>query len=308
MSDSVTIRDVLVDAQRRFQSAGIPSPDVDAAEIVAFALGRQRNRLFMHEPLEDDARVRIERFVTRRLSRVPLQHILGTTGFRRMNLRVGPGVFIPRPETELVVEAAIRHVQAEPERSVVDLCSGSGAIALAIATEVDAVHAWGVEVSREALAWSETNLAAASDLLLQRNSEVTFIEADGRTVADPGEPLADMAGRVSVVTCNPPYIPDAMVPREPEVRDHEPALALFGGPDGMDLVRPLAETAARLLRPGGLLVMEHADVQGEQAEGLGVPAILRAAVSAAQEPVWGDVRDRSDLAGRPRFTMAVRAT
>lgn len=308
MSDIVTIRDVLVDAQRRLQGAGIPSPDVDAAEIVAFALGSERNRLFMHEPIDGDDRVRIERLVTRRLSRVPLQHILGTAGFRRMNLRVGPGVFIPRPETELVVEAAIRHVQAESDRSVVDLCSGSGAIALAIATEIDGVSAVGVEVSSAALAWADVNLAAASELLTQRQSDVTFIEADGRTVADLGEPLADMAGRVAVVTCNPPYIPDAMVPREPEVRDHEPALALFGGSDGMDLVRPLAETAARLLRPGGLLVMEHADVQGDDAGSLGVPAILRAALSDVDSPLWREVRDRTDLAGRPRFTMAVRAS
>jgi release factor glutamine methyltransferase len=307
MSDTVTIRDVLVDAQRRFSSAGIASPDVDAAEIVAFVLGCERNRLFMHEPMESDARVRVERLVTRRLSRVPLQHILGTAGFRRMNVRVGPGVFIPRPETELVVEAAIRHVKAESDRTAVDLCSGSGAIALAIATEVDGVRVVGVEVSAEALVWADVNHVAATDLLTQQQSEVTFIEADGRTVADPGEPLADMAGRVAVVTCNPPYIPDAMVPREPEVREHEPALALFGGPDGMDLVRPLAETAARLLRPGGLLVMEHADVQGEDAGGLGVPGILRAAMSDAHEPLWRDVRDRTDLAGRPRFTMAVRA-
>jgi len=308
VSQVVTVRDVLVDAQRRLEGAGVASPDVDAAELVAFVLGLDRKRLFMHEPLDDEARVRIERLITQRLSRVPLQHIIGTAPFRRMNLRVGPGVFLPRPETELVAEAAIRHLATQAQRTAVDLCSGSGAIALALATEVDRVQVTGVEVSSDARAWADVNLAAASELLTERGSEVTFIAADGRTVADPGEPLEQLAGRVAVVTCNPPYIPDAMVPREPEVRDHEPALALFGGPDGMDLVRPLAETAARLLCPGGLLVMEHADVQGADAGEIGVPGILRAARSESGEPLWRDINDRRDLAGRPRFTMAVRAT
>ncbi len=308
MNHVLTVRDVLVDTQRRLASAGVPSPDVDAAELVAFALGTDRKRLFLHEPLNDEVRVRIERLVTRRLSRVPLQHITGTAGFRRMNLRVGPGVFLPRPETELVAEAAIRQLASQSDRIAVDLCSGSGAIALALATEVDEAEVMGVEISPEARSWADVNVAAATDLLSERRSRITLIDADGRTVADPGAPLAHLVGRVAVVTCNPPYIPDAMVPREPEVRDHEPELALFGGHDGMDLVRPLAETAAQLLRPGGLLVMEHADVQGEDAKQAGVPGILRAASTESGQPLWCDVIDRRDLAGRPRFTMAVRTS
>lgn len=306
MNPSVTVRDVLVDAQRRLEGAGVPSPGVDAAEIVSFVLGVDRKRLYMHEAVSADARIRIERLVTQRLSRVPLQHIIGTAPFRRMNLRVGPGVFLPRPETELLAEAAIRHLRSQDQRVAVDLCSGSGAITLALATEVDDVQAYGVEISTDAQRWADVNAQAAAELLAERGSQVSFLVADGRSVADSGAPLAHLVGRVAVVTCNPPYIPDAMVPREPEVRDHEPSLALFGGPDGMDLVRPLAMTAAQLLQPGGLLVMEHADLQGEDAGNLGVPGILRQASAQDERPLWTDVRDRTDLAGRPRFTMAVR--
>jgi release factor glutamine methyltransferase len=290
------VRDILFDVQRRLQTAGIPSPEVDAAELVAFALKVPRTALYLHDPVSDEQAERIEELTVQRISRVPLQHIIGTAGFRRMNLRVGPGVFIPRPETELVAEAAIRFLrdQDPQHRIAVDLCSGSGAIAFALATEVDQVDCYAVEISPDAVAWADVNLASAAPMLAERSSRVQVITGDATTIADVGEPLEHLAGRVAVVTCNPPYIPDGMVPREPEVQAHDPALALYGGPDGYAVIREVVHTAAHLLAPGGLLVIEHGEAQGGHD---GVPALLRE---------WSDVHDRVDLAGRPRFVMAVR--
>jgi len=297
VTQSLRVRDLLVDVQRRLQSAGIPSPEVDAAEMVAYVLQLPRTALYLHDPVSADQIVRIEQLAAQRAARVPLQHIIGTAGFRRMNLRVGPGVFIPRPETELVAEAGIRHLrEREPnQRIAVDLCTGSGAVAFALATEVEGVECYAVEISPDAMAWAEVNLASAQELLAERTSQVHLITGDAATIADPGQPLAHLNGRVSVVTCNPPYIPDGMVPREPEVHIHDPALALYGGPDGLDVMRSVIATAAQLLAPGGLLVLEHGDTQGGFD---GVPGLLRE---------WTDVHDRVDLAGRPRFTLAIRS-
>jgi len=311
-----TVRDVLVDAERRLTAAGVPSPSVDSSSIVAFVLQTPRSRLFLHDPVGDDQRVRIEHLVSRRLSRVPLQYLLGSAGFRRLELEVGPGVFIPRPETELVVEAALREVRQVPagERTIVDLCAGSGAIALSLATEAEGVQAFAVELSEQALPWTMRNAGAQQGAIDAVGSAVTIVAGDVRSVADAAGPLASLAGRVAVVASNPPYIPDAMVPREPEVRDHEPPLALFGGPDGLDLVRGIVRTALILLRPGGLLVMEHADVQGADAGERGVPGLLKgqeideelAGITGlrAGDAAWTSIQDRIDLNGLPRFTMA----
>ncbi|MBU6245314.1 MAG: peptide chain release factor N(5)-glutamine methyltransferase [Actinomycetales bacterium] len=315
-----TVRDVLVDAERRMAAVGVPSPSVDSSSIVAHVLQTTRSRLFLHDPVSDDQRVRIEHLVSRRLARMPLQYLLGSAGFRRMDLQVGPGVFIPRPETELVVEAALREIRQvpAPERIAVDLCAGSGAIALSLATEAEGVQAYAVELSDQALPWTVRNAQAQQAAVDAAGSSVTIVPADVRTAADAGGPLAGLAGRVSVVASNPPYVPDAMVPREPEVRDHEPPLALFGGPDGLDLVRGIARTALILLRPGGLLVIEHADVQGSDAGERGVPGLLKAQdadeeLAAATglrvgERAWTSIQDRIDLNGRPRFTMARKAS
>lgn len=316
----VSVRDVLVDAERRMAAVGVPSPSVDSSSIVAHVLQTTRSRLFLHDPVSDDQRLRIEHLVSRRLTRVPLQYLLGSAGFRRMDLQVGQGVFIPRPETELVVEAALREVRqvAADERIVVDLCTGSGAIALALATEADGVQAYAVEISDQALPWATRNAQAQQAAIDAVGSKVTLVPGDARAVADPGGPLAHLAGLVTAVVSNPPYVPDAMVPREPEVRDHEPPLALFGGPDGLELVRGIVRTALLLLRPGGLLVIEHADVQGPDAKERGVPGLLMAHLvdeEAADvtgltvgERAWASVQDRIDLNGRPRFTMARRAS
>ncbi|MDO8732500.1 MAG: HemK/PrmC family methyltransferase [Actinomycetota bacterium] len=314
-----SIRDVLFDAERRLTNAGVPSPSVDAGQIVAFALGIPRNRLILQDGVDSDQRVQIEQLMTQRLSRVPLQHLLGSTGFRRIDVAVGPGVFIPRPETELVTEAAIRELQGQPigSRIAVDLCSGSGAIAISLGMEVDNSRVHAVEVSDEAIIWTRRNVKAYEDALAANGSRVEIIHEDAATVADREQPLARLIGQVAVVVSNPPYIPDAMIPREIEVRDHEPKIALYGGEDGLDVVRAVLKTAAILLKPGGLLVVEHADVQGSDAAMRGVPGVAKAmtadyevsAISglALGTPVWTEVSDRIDLNGLPRFTIARRS-
>lgn len=313
-----TVRDVLFDAERRLAAVGVPSPNVDAGEIVAYVLGTRRSRLFLSDPIDGDARLRVEQLLAKRLSRVPLQHLLGTQPFRRMEVLVGPGVFIPRPETELVAEAAIRELGEQPQggRIAVDLCTGSAAIALSLAIEAGMARVHAVELSPDAIGWARRNIDANEQALVDAGSRVELIEADATRVAEPGQPLARLAGNVAVVVTNPPYVPDGMVPREPEVRYHDPKLALYGGPDGMDVVRGLLRTAAILLKPGGLLVVEHADTQGNDAGPLGVPGLAKAMVAdhdlavTANLPlgtsVWTDVVDRIDLTGRPRFTLARR--
>ena len=318
MGGRVTVRDVLFDAEHRLSAVGVPSPSVDAAEIVAFALGTTRSRLFLQDQITVDDKVRVEQLLTKRLSRVPLQHLLGTTGFRRIDVEVGPGVFIPRPETELVTEAGIRELalQAPADRIGVDLCSGSGAIAISLGMEVGGSRVFAVELSDDAIIWTRRNLSAYEDRLAERGSRLEILHEDATTVADAGHPLARLAGQVAVVVANPPYVPNAMIPREPEVRDHEPRMALYGGDDGMDVIRGVLRTAAILLRPGGLLVIEHADVQGLAAGPAGVPGAVKAFQSDGDlstmidvpmgRPVFTSVADRIDLNGLPRFTMARR--
>lgn len=315
----VSVRDVLFDAEHRLAAVGVPSPSVDAAEIVALALGTTRSRLFLQDPVTDEQKVRVEQLLTRRLSRVPLQHITGTAGFRRIELSVGPGVFIPRPETELVAEAGIRELlaQSDGQRIAVDLCSGSGAIALSLGIEVPGSRVYAVELSDDAVPWTRGNIDAHAGELGAVESHVDLVHHDATTVADVDAPLAGLCGTVAVVVANPPYIPTQMVPRDPEVRDHEPAMALYGGDDGLDVTRGVLRTAALLLRPGGLLVVEHADVQGVAGGDAGVPGAASALVADAElasrcgdatgSPLFVDVTDRIDLNGLPRFTLARRA-
>ena len=314
----VTVRDMLVDAERRLSAAGISSPPVDAAEIMAFALGTTRNRLFLQDEVTPEQRVHIEQLLTRRLSRTPLQHLLGSTGFRHIEVEVGPGVFIPRPETELVTEAAIRELAVQPvgERIAVDLCSGSGAIAISLGLEVEGSRIHAVELSDDAIGWTRRNVDAYQARLSAVGSGVDVVHDDVAVVADQGHSLSRLAGRVAVVIANPPYIPDHMIPREPEVRDHEPAMALYGGDDGLEVVRALLRTAAVLMRPDGLLVIEHADVQGMAAGARGVPGVVSAMTvdpllsGLVNLPlgaiVFRSVTDRIDLNGLPRFTLARR--
>lgn len=265
------------DAAERLAAAGVASPRHDAEELAAHVLGVSRARLLLVDDL-GPAAGRYAELVEQRAARVPLQHLTGVAHFRHLALAVGPGVFVPRPETELLAGWAIS--VARPGDVVVDLCTGSAAVALAVAQEAPGVTVHAVELDPHALAWAERNVAG---------SGVTLHAGD---VADPAL-LAALAGTVAVVTANPPYIPvGATVERE--VAEHDPPAALWGGADGLDVVRAVERTAARLLRPGGRVGVEHADAQGES-----VPAVFRH---------WTEVADHRDLTGRPRFTTAVRSS
>ena len=254
---------------------------------------------------------RSPRCVARRVQRIPLQHLTGLAPFRHLELHVGPGVFIPRPETELMVDHVLQFAAEQPRTGllVVDLCSGSAALALSIATELPGSRVIAVELSPTAVGWARRNIEDHAARVAAAGSSIELLAADATRVAADGGALAHLRGPVDVVVTNPPYVPEDAIPREPEVRDHDPDLALYGGPDGLEVVRPLAEQAALLLRPWGLLLVEHADVQGEDAGESGVPAVLRAQrdLAPSADPAWTHVIDHLDLAGRPRHTAAIRA-
>lgn len=274
--------------------AGVPSPRADAMLLAAHAIGADRSelerRMLLGGDVEPDQLRRLHALVAERGARVPLQHLTGTAPFRRLELQVGPGVFVPRPETEALVDLALTEVAGVDAPTVVDLCTGSGALALAIAHEVPGSRVTAVEVSDLALAWAARNIEVTG-------LPVDLVAADATTPAREVPELAGLLGSVDLVVSNPPYIPLGMIPLEPEVAEHDPAVALYGGSeDGLAIPLAVAATAATLLRPGGLLVMEHADSQGQS---------LPRALAATGE--WVDVLDHPDLSGRPRATVARRA-
>jgi release factor glutamine methyltransferase len=291
------LRTVLVEAERRLANAQVPSPRADAELLLAHVLGVPRSRLVLSADVDSTSLVRFESLLAKRAARRPLQHLLGEAPFRYATVAVGPGVFVPRPETEIVAEAAIRLLRGSAQRLVVDLCSGSGVLGLCLATEVPATTVHLVERDPAAMAWLTRNAADFADRVAEVGSLVVVHQADAASVHL--DALASLVGTVDLVTCNPPYIPEGAFPRDPEVREFDPPTALYGGPDGLDVIRAVAVSAGALLRPGGTLVMEHGDTQGESAGDLGVPAVLRAAG-------YCRVEDRIDLAGRDRYAVAVR--
>lgn len=272
----------------RLARAGVPSPDVDAELLLGHVTGLGRGELqaaFITGRRADAAAAStLDALLERRAAREPLQHILGVAWFRSLELRVGPGVFVPRPETEGVVQIAIDALRQvpTPEPVAVDLGTGSGAIALAMATEVPNARVHAVEASVDAFIWARENFAATG----ADNARLVF--------DDMGRALPELDGTVDVVISNPPYVPDDAIPRDPEVRLFDPAMALYGGPDGLDLVRSLERTAHRLLREGGLLVIEHGELQG---------ADIRAILT---ERGWRAAATHVDLTLRDRTTTAVR--
>jgi release factor glutamine methyltransferase len=286
----VPLRDVVRAAAQVLAEAGVPSPEHDARALAAHVLGVPRFEPALAGTEPPDFRPRFAEVVDRRRRRVPLQHITGSTGFRHLTMQVEPGVFVPRPETEAVAQVAVDEaavvVGDRGSALVVDLCCGAGGIAVSVAVEVPGAEVVAVDVSSQAAALTSRNAAAAG----VRLAEVRVVD-----VTAPGL-LTERSGQVDVVVSNPPYIPPDAVPTEPEVRDHDPDRALYGGgPDGLEVPRAVVLAAARLLRPGGLLVMEHAEVQA---------AAVRAEVSGTG--VFDDVRTLPDLTGRDRMVVARR--
>lgn len=288
MQGGSTLRDALCLAEAELAAGGVPSPSADARALAAHLLGVDRGRLTALELAGARAPEGLDELVGERRRRVPLQHLTGRAPFRTVELRVGPGVFVPRPETEttagLAVDEASRLVgTGDPAGTavVVDLCSGSGAIALAVTTEVPQARVHAVELSAQAHAWAVLNLAGSGVEL---------------RLGDAADAYHDLDGQVDVVVTNPPYIPPGAVPAEPEVRDHDPRLALYGGGhDGLHTPLLMLAAARRLLRDGGLVVLEHADVQQ--------PALTAALWASGG---WTQVTGHSDLAGRPRALSARR--
>ena len=284
--ESTTLAAALREAAAILAGAGVPTPAVDAELLAGHLLGESRGRVkalaFTDAPVPPG----YAELIAERASRVPLQHLTGTASVRYLELKVGPGVFVPRPETETVAQLAIdaaRRAAAGGQTPVrvVDLGTGSGAIAAALASEVPEAEVTAVELSPLALAWARRNLEPLG---------VRLVHDDLRTA------LPEANGTFDVVVSNPPYVPADAVPNEPEAAEHDPAMALYGGGrDGLELPLAAADTAARLLGESGYFVMEHAEVQAGR-----IAALL------AAQPCWQDVATTADLNGRARATSAVR--
>jgi len=281
----LTFKEFLRGGKEQLATAGFP--EVEAEHLLAHTLGL--SRMDLHNPLTvenalaaiGDMTIVEETFwklLDRRCAHEPLQYLTGVAYFRHLELKVGPGVLVPRPESELLVEAVLTHIEKlSGAISVVDLGSGSGALALAIATEAPQTHVIAVEKSAEAIHWLKENVSFIDE-------KVRILESDVATALE--------GVKCDVVIANPPYIPDSQeLPRD--VADHEPAVALFGGADGMKSPRLFISTAGRLLKQGGFLAIEHHEDQG-------------GAIADVLSADFTDILLHQDLTGRPRFTTAVR--
>lgn len=279
----MSTRRLLEESARRLEEGGVASPRHDAEVLLSHVTGVPRALLTLTARVDEVQRRTYLEMIDARARRVPLQHITGSAAFRYVDLEVGPGVFVPRPETELLAGWAIdeaRAVLAAGRRPVVvELCAGSGAISLSIVHEVPEAQVHAVELDERAFGWA------------MRNLDGTGVDLRRGDMADA---FGDLDGTVDVVVVNPPYIPlDAWESVAPEARDHDPDLALWSGDDGLDAMRVVDQVAWRLLRSGGVVGAEHADAQGESA-----PAVFA--------PRWAEVRDHRDLADRPRYVTARR--
>ncbi|MFD6394114.1 peptide chain release factor N(5)-glutamine methyltransferase [Nocardia sp. NPDC060259] len=289
MAERVRLRPLIVEAAARLAEAGVASPLPDAENLAAHVLGVDRMRLALHPMVEPAEAERFGQLIDQRAARIPLQHLTGTAAMGEIDLAVGPGVFVPRPETELLFAWALAWLETLPHDHapiVVDLCTGSGALALAIAHARPDAQVHAVELDPDALPWARRN---ADDRIADGDTPITLYADD---VTDPTL-LTELSGRVDLVVSNPPYIPDATI-LDPEVAEHDPHRALFGGPDGLDVIRAMVPTIARLLCPGGATAIEHDDTNGG-----GVAALLAAAD-------FVDIVEHPDLAGKPRFIVAAR--
>lgn len=270
------------------RAAGVVDPDVDADLLIGHVLGQSRGQIqaagIMGTAVSEADAATVHALTARRATREPLQHITGKAPFRQLELSVGPGVFVPRPETEQVVQFAIDALMSMPDAAPIgiDLGTGSGAIALAMATEVPHARIFAAENSPEAFPWTTKNFADSG----ATNATLVF--------GDLADAFPELNGTVAVVISNPPYIPAAAIPRDPEVRLFDPAHALYGGEDGLDVVRDVSQTALRLLRPGGVLVLEHGELQGAEIRGI------------LDADGWRATATHRDYTTRDRATTAIR--
>jgi release factor glutamine methyltransferase len=273
------VRAAIAAAADTLAAAGIDTARTDAELLAAHAAGTERGRLLLLERIDPDFLDRFDRAIAQRAKRVPLQHITGTAPFGPVQLQVGPGVFIPRPETEAMLEWAL--AQELPERPIIlDVCTGSGALAIALAAELPRARVIGVDDDPAALEYARRNAASTT---------VQLVHGD----ATDADLLPDLVGTVDLVVANPPYIPCGAV-LDPEVSRHDPAHALFGGDDGMAVIGPIVRRAADWLKPGGRLAVEHDDTTS-------------AACAAMMDGAFVEVNARRDLTGRPRFVTARRS-
>jgi release factor glutamine methyltransferase len=281
------LRLAIMEAERILAAAGVASPRVDAELLAAHVLGVERSKLLMTPLVDPPVIEAIGQLVNRRAERIPLQHLTGWAALGNVTVGVGPGVFVPRPESELMVQAGVASLAALRTPIVVDLCTGSAALALAVAAARPDAVVHAVERDGVALAWARRNADAYAE------AGHTPIHLHSGDVADPAL-LLDLEGTADLVLCNPPYVPAGThVP--PEVAEHDPPESVFADEDGLAVIRPVVTCAARLLRGGGMVAIEHDETQGES-----VPALL------AARRVLTDVTDHQDLAGRPRFATAFR--
>ncbi len=278
-------KEFLGTGKEQLRAVGIDA--TDAEHLMAYALGI--SRMDLHNPVIVDDRLAnfgdltileetFWKLLDARAAHQPLQYLTGVSYFRYLEIQVGPGVLVPRPESELLVQAVLDHLENVTETvSVVDLGSGSGALALAISTENEKTRVIAVEKDQAAIEWLKKNVARI-------NEQVRIVESD---VVDALEGV-----KCDVVIANPPYVPDSQVlPRD--VAEHEPAVALFGGPSGLDIPGRFIDTATRLLKPGGFLAIEHTEDQGD-------------AIASLLAENFLNIITHRDLNKRPRYTTAIR--
>lgn len=296
---------VLRDAVKKLESAGVESAEYDARLLLSKACGvslAELNKALILGDLTDfspDYASKYSDFVTRRASREPLQHIVGRAPFRYLDLQVGKGVFVPRPETEVVVEAGLDWLRESgiSKPTVVDLCAGSGAIGLSVATEVADAQVWAVEKSPEAFQYLRKNFEETAknyeNMQISSRYHAVIADATKAHISDLTPELAQICGKVDLVITNPPYVPESQVPEQVEVREYDPPLALYGGSaDGLAIPEQIMRAAFALLRCGGAMVMEHDISQGD--------ALKKYAESVG----FSRARVGNDLTGRPRYTFA----
>jgi release factor glutamine methyltransferase len=283
----VRVANAVTDAAAKLTAAGVGSARADAELLAAHVLGIPRGQLWLAGDFTGEQDRRFRDLVNERAARVPLQHLTGTAHFRHFQLAVGPGVFVPRPETEVLVEWGLRWLRDRSSSStplVVDLCAGAGAIAASVATEAPQPRVFAVEWDPAALRWLRPNVSGLA---------VTVVEGDA---TDPAT-LSELDGRIDLVLCNPPYVPEIGAAGLPaEVSEHDPHGAVFAGTDGLQVIRALIPRAAALLCAGGAMGIEHDDTHAYV-----VPTLV------AADGRLTNVELHHDLARRPRFTTATRA-